>query len=760
MRQFKLIAILLVFSLTPTSLAFAYSARQKLQQSNEMGSSRNSAQVERSLTPDDYINQGNQLVTQGRWDEAIKAYKEAIKRDPNSGVAYNQLGVALSNQGRWDEAIEAYRQATILRPQDVTTHKNLSGALESQGLLNQAIEAYRKIIELQPNSAVVCNNFGILLKKGGRLPEAIEAYNKAIALDSNYATAYDNLGTALSEQGRLPEAIEAHKKALSISSNNTWFINNLGTALIKVNRLDEALKLYQEAVTVHPKNAELHYKLSLVLKMLDHFESAQKACDLAVEINPNYKARCQPTDEISQGNRLRTRGRLREAVEAYQNALKLNPNSDIALNELGVTLLQQHHVGEAIDEFRKAIKIKPTAEAYNNLGMALREQGRLDEAEQAYRSALNINPEDTAARNNLSVLLDEKGDRNRALEEAKEAVKRDPSSALAYNNLGNALRTQGELDQAIKAYRQALSLPDNPKGVQTKVHNGLGYTLQLQGKLEAAIEEYRQALLLDPNFVPAQNNFEEVQRLLKIGQNPLIGPIIDTNWLPPGEPLVPVLRSVVRVVAPISTGRNRGTGWVVERKGNRAWILTNRHVVMDQEGAWYPNKEIGVEFYSVPPPDRFHQRLPAELIKFIPLNDELDLALLEVADIPDDVQPLSISTERMSIDTEIRVIGHPSSGLAWTVERGRINALDTEELQISRAALATGNSGSPVLDAHNRVVGIVYESITPNPSNDLTAPLAFAYPMQKLIERIQAWGICWRFYEHQDSHCQSSNLEH
>ena len=55
-------------------------------------------------------------IDQGKYDEAIKAYDEAIRLDPKYADAWNNKGTALNNQGKYDEAIKAYDEAIRLDP--------------------------------------------------------------------------------------------------------------------------------------------------------------------------------------------------------------------------------------------------------------------------------------------------------------------------------------------------------------------------------------------------------------------------------------------------------------------------------------------------------------------------------------------------------------------------------------------------------------------------------------------------------------------
>ena len=55
-------------------------------------------------------NKGAALAVQSKYDEAIKAYDEAIRLDPNDADAWNNKGIALNTQGKYDEAIKAYER--------------------------------------------------------------------------------------------------------------------------------------------------------------------------------------------------------------------------------------------------------------------------------------------------------------------------------------------------------------------------------------------------------------------------------------------------------------------------------------------------------------------------------------------------------------------------------------------------------------------------------------------------------------------------
>jgi len=145
---------------------------------------------------------------------------------------------------------------------------------------------------------------------------------------------------------------------------------------------------------------------------------------------------------------------------------------------------------------------------------------------------------------------------------------------------------------------------------------------------------------------------------------------------------------------------------VVKRQGNKAWVVTNRHVATAEKNIPQSALKIEVEFYSEPYSGEVRKRKPAKIAKITAASDKLDLALLEVTDIPKDIQPLARSSASIALNAPIRIIGYPYTTDDSTVTPGEVINKTDRELKMS-AISAPGNSGSPVLDQQNRVVGVV-----------------------------------------------------
>ncbi|MBD1811017.1 tetratricopeptide repeat protein [Microcoleus vaginatus DQ-U2] len=417
-------------------------------------------------------------------------------------------------------------------------------------------------------------------------------------------------------------------------------------------------------------------------------------------------------------------------IATYRQAIKVNPQWAWAYNKLGRKFYDQSEFERAIAAYRQAIQIDPNdAEAYKNLGDALSFQGKLDQAIAAYRQAIQIDPNYTEAYNNLGNALFNQGQPQEAIAAYRQAIQIDPNDAEAYINLGWILQEQGRLDEAIAAYRQAIQL--NLKNTQADNH--------FTERISASLQNIRVNLLL-----------KETKRLLAMRKNPQFSEIPERLPSLKDEPLVSLKRSVVRVIIKNSPELQSVTGWVVKRKGNKAWIVTQRFVKTTDKTKLQSTPEIEVEFYSKPTSGEFRKRKPAKIAKNTAASDKLDLALLEVTNIPKDIKPLARSSASVPLNSLTHIIGYSDdTNDDWKVATGKVLNKSDRELQISAISVIV-NAGSPVLDRQNRVVAIgqgsrytisITRSQNQEPIRRPATNTALAFPIQLVTKTLKNWGI-------------------
>jgi Flp pilus assembly protein TadD len=74
-----------------------------------------------------------------------------LRIKPNLADARNNIGVALAAQGKYDEAVRHYREALHIRPDDAGIHNNIGVALAAQGKVDAAIGHYAQALRIRPD---------------------------------------------------------------------------------------------------------------------------------------------------------------------------------------------------------------------------------------------------------------------------------------------------------------------------------------------------------------------------------------------------------------------------------------------------------------------------------------------------------------------------------------------------------------------------------------------------------------------------------
>ena len=192
--------------------------------------------------------------------------------------------------------------------------------------------------------------------------------------------------------------------------------------------------------------------------------------------------------------------RLDDAMAHFQAAVAARPASPKAHVNLGVGLASLGRRDEAIAEYETAVRLDPRLPvAHYNLGLELAERGRLDEAMGRYEEAIRLDPGYALPHVNLGLLLANRERLTDAIVHYRAALALDPSLPAAYNNLAVALERTGAIDDALEAYRAAVRLqPDDPRA-----RFNLGAVLLGNGKPSEAVAQYREVVRLDPSIAEA-----------------------------------------------------------------------------------------------------------------------------------------------------------------------------------------------------------------------------------------------------------------
>lgn len=155
-----------------------------------------------------------------RWESDATLWRHALIVTTGNYLAHHNLGTLLASEGRLDEAVPHYVEAIRLKPDYADAYTNLGLALMIQDRKSDALRFLEEAVRLNPNHAEAQNNLAVLLKTLGRFDEAKAHLHEALRIVPDYANAHYNLGNVLASQGKTAEAIAQYTQAVEISPEN------------------------------------------------------------------------------------------------------------------------------------------------------------------------------------------------------------------------------------------------------------------------------------------------------------------------------------------------------------------------------------------------------------------------------------------------------------------------------------------------------------------------------------------------------------
>lgn len=162
-----------------------------------------------------------------------------------------------------------------------------------------------------------------------------------------------------------------------------------GEAHYKGRQYEPAVKELREAVKQSPDWDDPHYVLALSLAELgkpkEAIEEYKRVIALAIKDEPKILS------FYNMGNAYADLGDYEKAIEAYRQAIKLNPNLSKPHNNLGLVYAALNRLPEAIAEFELSVKLRPDyAEAHYNLGVAYLQLGRKQAADEQKKTLVKL----------------------------------------------------------------------------------------------------------------------------------------------------------------------------------------------------------------------------------------------------------------------------------------------------------------------------------------------------------------------------------
>jgi protein O-GlcNAc transferase len=265
-------------------------------------------------------NLGAVRAAQGRYEEAIERYREALAVEPRTAVRFN-LAVALQKAGRTTEAVPELERVIAEQPEHRGAVVLLAECRARLGEYGRAAALLTPLYERNPDDRAVTYLLGLSLVQdkqvdkgkplldrvlregesaetrllmgavklgGGDYADASADLRRAVELNPALPLAHVLLGRALMNVGDTTGAAEEFRRELAVNPNDFDAHLLLGVLLKQDDRLQEAGEHFQKAAALRPGDAAAAYQVGALALQRGALEEARAALERVVAVSPDF----------------------------------------------------------------------------------------------------------------------------------------------------------------------------------------------------------------------------------------------------------------------------------------------------------------------------------------------------------------------------------------------------------------------------------------------------------------------------------------
>jgi tetratricopeptide (TPR) repeat protein len=272
-----------------------------------------------------HVHDGAELFAQGKFQQSISAYQQAIQAEPLNKANYVALAQAQIWASQYEEALETAEMALIGNENYSMAHAVRGWAL---GYLDQFMEAE-------------------------------DAIRRALELDVNNALAYAyqaEIYVRQADYGAYQRAIESSRKAMELAPTSFESLRARGMVLFVTDNRAESIQMFTRAAEINKNIPDVFMYLGYNYKAEGQLDSSyyDRAVEMFMKANMLNPSDSIPDLEISRVYLIT--GELGKAVQYAENAVNDEPDNPLRYGNLGIMLYRSGDYNGAVEAFNMAVK--------------------------------------------------------------------------------------------------------------------------------------------------------------------------------------------------------------------------------------------------------------------------------------------------------------------------------------------------------------------------------------------------------------------
>ncbi|MBK8574172.1 MAG: tetratricopeptide repeat protein [Elusimicrobia bacterium] len=460
---------------------------------------------------------------EGRPVQAMGAYQEVLRRDPNAGFLNESLADVALAAGREDVALAAAQQAVALSTSNANAYLLLGRVHLARGENNAAqiafeealkidpsnVEAlgwaasrrqivdpqgarqlYEKFLISNPDADRVLSSLGEIQQKQGDYSAAEASFKKSLASDPDNAEAQLGLAGLYDVRGDTAAAIMAYETYLEGNPDTVEVLTRLGQLYYMSSRVAEAQDVLDRAVRLSPENRAVHFWRALVAQEERQWDDAVRYMEIAAKNNS------EPGILLRLASYAHHQGKTKEMIRILKRLQRSQPENPDFMFYLALAYEDEGKSRSAIHWLNRALAQNPDQpDVHFHLAINWDKRKRFNQVETHLLRTIDLDPKNALALNYLGYSW---VDRNVRLPEALSLIERavalDPKNLAYRDSLGWAYFRLGRFSEAETILGRVVHPANDPV-----VWAHYGDVLNALGRGPEAVRAWQEGLLLSPN---------------------------------------------------------------------------------------------------------------------------------------------------------------------------------------------------------------------------------------------------------------------
>ena len=319
------------------------------------------------------------LEQQGKLPEAEQAWRQITQADPQDAAAFANLGVVLSKQGKYDQAVAAYKKAIALNPQ-LPVQLNWGLAEFKQQHFEAAIAPLRAALSADPQNLQVLTLLGLSCYGAKQFAEAAKYLELPARSDPQNIELHRVLAQSCLSAKQYDCALAQFRQILEQNPDSAAAHMLSGEALDGLGRTVEAIPEFEAAAKAAPREPNVHFGLGYLYWKQHKYDEAKAAFETELSIDPAHAQALAYLGDIDL-----KRNDPEKAIPQLNRAVHLRGDIRIAYLDLGIIYSQQKKYPEALAALQHAEKLDPAQpDAHYRLARLYRDMGHAETSQKEF----------------------------------------------------------------------------------------------------------------------------------------------------------------------------------------------------------------------------------------------------------------------------------------------------------------------------------------------------------------------------------------